>query len=267
MKIGDIDDPFFRGKALLLVEDPLTRVTLTRCWSQDVRARKITVRAVGGHDSVKALVQAAREEGRGHVFGLVDRDFAAPSSNDDPVQRTARHEIENHLLDFDALAAVSALSAVELEAKAHERASALHAWMALRLTMLYVQQRSSKLPPTPTPAAVSSLEAASAWLRAAPISRGFAKDAQEFTPAYLNDDLLGHHYRTCRDDLASNGWVDHFSGKEILRHLRGTFELWRLPLKTDEDLARAVVERWLEAKTVPGFIEGLRDRILTVCGL
>ena len=211
---------------------------------------------------MRALVQAAREEGHRHVFGLVDRDFASPSSPDDPVQRTARHEIENHLLDFHALATFSHLSAAELEAKAHERASALHAWMALRLTLLYVQQKSFKLPPTPPPAAVSSLGEASKWLDEASIPRGLAKDAQEFTSPHLSGELLGHHYATCGDDLTSGGWLDHFSGKEILRPLRGTFELWRLPLKTDEDLARGVVERWLERKTVPAFIDALRDRIL-----
>lgn len=267
MKARDIDDPFFRGKALLLVEDPLTRVTLTSCWSQNALARQITVRAVGGHDAVQALVQAAREERHGHVFGLVDRDFAPPSSPDGPVQRTERHEIENHLLDFDALANFSDLGADVIRSRALDVARSLRSWMALRYTLLYVQQQSWRFPETPRPSAVSTLTDAQSWLRDKAIGQGFGRDAQTFTAAYLEGTLLPEHDTRCANDLASGAWVETFSGKEILRQLRGTRELWRRPFTTDDDLGRAVAEHWCREMRVPAFIDALRDRLLRAGGL
>lgn len=266
MRARDIDDPFFRGKALLLVEDPLTRVTLTSCWSPDARARQITVRAVGGHDAVQALVQAAREEKHRHVFGLVDRDFAPPSSPDGLVRRTERHEIENHLLDFEALANFSDSGADAIKSSALDVARSLQSWMALRHTLLHVQQGSSRFPETPRPTAVSNLSDAQVWLRDAAIGQGFGKDARTFSAPHL-EKLLPEHDARCASELASDAWVENFSGKEILRQLRGTHELWRRPFRSDEDLGRAVAEYWLRTKKVPAFVDALRDRLLRAGGL
>ncbi len=51
MKSVAIDDPFFQGEALLLVEDPLTATVLGGCWRvRDSSALKIVARAVGGRE-------------------------------------------------------------------------------------------------------------------------------------------------------------------------------------------------------------------------
>ena len=88
----------------LWVEDRLTREYLSLAWSYD---RDFDLRVAGGHLSVFAVVHDQRVQGRGHVFGFVDRDFGVSNYNnwDHPdsgieVFIGSRLEIENFLLDW-----------------------------------------------------------------------------------------------------------------------------------------------------------------------
>jgi hypothetical protein len=267
VKLPAIDDAFFRGKALLLVEDPLTRTVLSQCWKMDPRARDITVRPVGGNVGVQRLVMAARELDHRHVFGLVDRDFDGPAGAGAPVLKTGRHEIENHLLDYDVLAKVSLnTSAAAIEQVATARATDLRAWMAVRKTLVEMKVEIPGMPGDPKVIEVPDEAAAKAWLK----QQSYPEDAEKiirtkWTKLHLND-RLPVHYEWCANEVTTGRWFESFSGKEIFRHVRSVVP-WRFPLASDEDLAFKVAEHWRDKGTVPAFIDGLRDTVLAGSGL
>lgn len=267
MKLPPIDDAFFRGKALLLVEDALTRVVLAECWRMDAKARAIAVRPVGGHSSVVALVQAARELRHNYVFGLVDRDFAGRSGTGASVIRTELHEIENHLLDYAALARISRGStAAVIEQVATARAADLQAWMAVRKTLVEMKTEIPGMPGDPRESEVPDEATAKAWVRALP----YPQDAErlirtKWTKPYL-DSRLQSHLGWCAAESTSGRWVESFSGKEIFRHVRSNVP-WRFPIGSDEDLAQKVAERWQRQGSTPTFINTLRDAVLDGSGL
>lgn len=268
MRLPALVDPFFRGKALLLVEDALTRRVLVTCWNQHQKAKEITVRPVGGHDSVRALVQAAREIGHHYVFGLVDRDFAGPSSVGSPLVRTERHEIENHLLDFNVLAKLSLTrSAAEIQQIANRQASSLQAWMAVRRTLHEMKQSLPGFPADPPFDAVRDLGAAAEWLKALPYPKNIEDEVHRtWTSTYLCDNRLPHHDGQCAADLTSGDWIKAFSGKEIFRHVRSQVP-WRFPFEDDEGLAHKIALEWQRTNSTPQFIDTLRDAIIAGSGL
>jgi hypothetical protein len=94
----------------LWVEDGLTRAWLRGLWDD----ADIGLLVAGGNDAVAGAVRDARGAGHGNVFGVRDRDFLATNRAAwlDPTKQptvfvTEAHELENHLLDFDGLAALS----------------------------------------------------------------------------------------------------------------------------------------------------------------
>ncbi|MFO0651524.1 MAG: hypothetical protein U0326_35210 [Polyangiales bacterium] len=92
-------------KVHVLVEDELTESLLSGAW-RDVDVR---VDAVGGGETVSAMVKDARQRGARNIFGILDRDFSVSAGwlPQGTLYRLARHETENYLLDFDALDALA----------------------------------------------------------------------------------------------------------------------------------------------------------------
>lgn len=271
MKTRPIDDAFFQGDALLLVEDELTRVVVTGCWSDDPVARKVVVRAVGGHSAVASLVQASREQGRRNVYGLIDRDFSTGSAGGGLLFRTEGHEIENHLLDFEVLASLQMRGghdAADLRSFAQARASAMVAWMAARRTLLEMKGDLQKFPADPDLGQVPDLAAAKAWITALSYPQDIeASIRRTWTKVYLRDKRLPHHHANCATDASSDLWLETFSGKEIFHHLvsRGG---WRSGQTTPEALAYAIADRWTRAPArIPMFIEAMRATIVRECAL
>ena len=103
----------YRGIINLWVEDELTREYLSAVWNDPTA---VFFPIGGGNEGVGAVVKDAESAGFPNVFGLIDRDFR-PTTNrshwSSPV-KTFRtfvlpvHEIENDLLDPEALAGESA---------------------------------------------------------------------------------------------------------------------------------------------------------------
>ncbi len=266
MKAGVIDDAFFRGKALL-VEDALTQIVLSECWRLDQRSRQIEVRPVGGHDGVQRLVQASREQGRRHVFGLIDRDFGTAARAGASVMKTERHEFGNHLLDYAPLAKISlGTSAAAIEQAATARAAGLQAWMAVRRTLVEMKVEIPGMPRDPGESDVPDEAAAKAWVHAL----AYPQDAErlirtKWTKPYLDSRLPSHH-GWCADEISSGRWVESFSGKEIFEKIRSEVD-WRYPITSNEDLAFKVAEHWQLNGSTPAFINDLRDAILAGSGL
>lgn len=269
MKTRPIDDAFFQGDALLLVEDELTRVVVTGCWSDDPVARKVVVRAVGGHSAVASLVQASREQGRSNVYGLIDRDFSSASADGGPLLRTGWHEIENHLLDFDVLASLHGRhNATTLRSFAQAQASTMVAWMAARRTLWEMKGDLQKFPADPDLGQVPDLNAAKAWITALSYPQDIeASIRRTWTKVYLRDKRLPHHHANCATDASSELWLETFSGKEIFHQLvsRGG---WRSRQSTPEALAYSIADRWTRAPDrMPRFIEAMRATIVRECAL
>jgi hypothetical protein len=269
MKTRPIDDAFFQGDALLLVEDELTRVVVTGCWSDDPAARKVVVRAVGGHSAVASLVQASREQGRRNVYGLIDRDFSTGSADAGPLLRTDWHEIENHLLDFDVLTSLHGRhTAADLRSFAQARASAMVAWMAARRTVWEMKGELQRFPADPDLGQVPDLDAAKAWIAALSYPQDIeASIRRTWTKLYLRDNRLPHHHANCDAEASSDLWLETFSGKEIFHHLvsRGG---WRSGQTTPEALAYSIADRWTRAPArIPTFIEAMRGAIVRECAL
>jgi hypothetical protein len=270
MRSRTIHDAFFQGDALLLVEDSLTRRVLAKCWESHPKARRILLREAGGREGVRSLVQSARENGRTEVFGLVDRDFdATPGPGTGPVFRTERHEIENHILDFNVLTRLSgSLTAQEIRDIAHARAVAGQTWMALRRTLFEMKHELPGFPADPKFNEVPNVATAENWLDRLPYPANIESLIRRtWTKDHLKK-IARDRDHACGLELASasDQWIETFSGKEILTYVREKV-LWRHPINTADDLAFEVADRWSRAGMFPSFIDALRDAIITRGGL
>lgn len=265
MRAAPIDDAFFMGSALLLVEDPLTAVVLRECWSGDPRSRKIAVRAVGGRESVERLVQAAREEGRSTVFGFVDRDFGEPRTGP-LVFSTDRHEIENELLDTPVIAALSSKAPTEIDQVLSNAAQSLTEWMGVR----YLLQARKQLRPS-FPADPTRLHASVAWVEST--ADAYCKSVKEHSrveiPSEWKDSFQRTYLPRAQRECGDGSWRDHFSGKELFAALVSRLSGSGF-VGTLEDRARAIAARWRKHSKVsppPACLTRARDEITAKCGL
>lgn len=271
MKSRSIDDPFFLGDALLLVEDARTREVITAIWSGDPTARRIIVRAVGGRSGVSSLVHASREQGRTHVYGLIDRDFATSRVDAHGLFHTPWHEIENHLLDFDTLSALHLdRSAVELKAIAETFARSAVAWMALRWTLHEAKTALFQTPGDPKLSDIHDLDTAQRWLAATSYPETIEQCIRRtWTNHYLLSNRLPEHFRQCSEQVDRGDWLQEFSGKEIFEHviLRGG---WRHRANDPDGVASLLARRWARSASPPrtfGFLDSVRTCIVQECGL
>lgn len=265
MRAAPIDDAFFMGSALLLVEDPLTAVVLRECWSGDPRSRKIAVRAVGGRESAERLVQAAREEGRSTVFGFVDRDFGEPRTGP-VVFSTDRHEIENELLDTLVIAALSSKAPTEIDQVLSKAAQSLTEWMGVR----YLLQARKQLRPS-FPADPTRSDASLSWVDTA--ARSYCDEVKRYSqaeiPSAWRDTFQRTYLPRAQRESGDGSWRDHFSGKELFAALVSRLSGSGF-VGTLEDRARVIAARWRkhpEVSPPPECLTRARDEIIAQCGL
>lgn len=264
MKATRIDDAFFQGDALLLVEDAVTAAALRELWSRDAQTMRITVRSVGGREPVTRLVQAAEQQGHRHVFGFVDRDFG-PQKAGPRLFSTHAHEIESELLDLHALAALSnGETATEIETKLQSIASTMVSWSAARAALQQMKQSRPDLPREPSIDEVPDAATARAWLKKLDFSARNLTAAREWTATYLADTIFVQCEVTARGDIASGEWRSTFPGKEILERALKRID-WRRKERSAEDLAKRVAAHWHRHKSAPLCITAVRDAIVKAC--
>jgi hypothetical protein len=220
---SDLDALYRSHQIILWVEDVETKTYLEELW-QDF---DFGYRVGGGTPNIRGLVEDARRDNFGWVFGLVDRDFAArparPARPLPPVLRCDRHEVENYALDAVAIRTSPVVNAAErteaeIQDILHNGAQPFVPYMACRNAMTRLSQRlSARFPTHPTPEAVATL----AQAEAAIVSSGWwnitLPTLTDLRPSVST--WLQSAEQTYRDALANGEWVESFSGKEILNRV------------------------------------------------
>lgn len=244
------------------VEDPVTKSYLDVIWE----GAPITVLVAGGATGVAALATAARQEKLGHVFGLRDRDFgpaAMPPTHLGPVYALPRHEVENYLLDFDALAAAHAFNKSKrgrqaIAAKARELAGKHAAWMACVHVLRDLAASAGAFPEDPVPGEVTDGDSAEVWLRANTATLRAPATATTLSTLPVRIE----HYAKLLD---GDAWIDSFSGKEVFAALASWF--WPGSKRHDRGrLAAAIAEQQRAQGRIPADVDRLRLELLKQVG-
>ena len=219
---------FYRGAINLWVEDTLTRDYPRKVWPDDPA---VVFYVGGGNEGVSAVLREAEIAGLTNVFAFIDRDFGLtnrPSWNNAVASRrlvSSVHEVENHILDVDALAGCSlntgGKNAADIEARMRQRATELAWWMACRCVIAEARRTTlSDFPAHPTCPPVVDQPTAEGYLLALP----WWGDIQAFAPSLTNPNLqtrLVAHHAVAAGWIANGQWVAEFPGKELFRARSG----------------------------------------------
>ncbi|MGO8751844.1 MAG: hypothetical protein ACLQNE_38370 [Thermoguttaceae bacterium] len=260
---------FYRGAINLWVEDPLTRDYLRELWQGDP---SVVFYIGGGADGIQAVLKEAETAGLKNVFAYADRDFR-PSNRAhwlDPQKTFTRfvtsvHEIENFLLDADALAACDLntgnRSAAEVHTQLQQRASELIWWMACRGVISGIHAEFyDDFPVHPKCPAITDQAGAETYVLASPWFSGLAARTAGLSAAEVRNRLANTHARAV-EQIADGSWQSEFSGKELFRHVRG-YVYTNASKSTakavlDADLAKSVGRWQVDKKRVPQEIDDL----------
>lgn len=253
---------FYRGAINLWVEDQLTEVYLRKAWNDDP---SIMFVVGGGNVGVSAVLEEAEPAGLGNVFASIDRDFGITNRPDwnNPARSkrfvSSVHEVENHLLDADALAGCSlntaGRTAIEITARLKNHATNLAWWMAGRGVVSEVRRTIHRdFPKHPRYPTVVDQATAEAYLAAQPWFGSMQAFAPSLTAGNLNAKLVSHH-ATVEGWINTGDWLKEFPGKELFRHVRDW--IYQSPPNAgssalrDDDLGKAVGEWQVANNRVP----------------
>lgn len=263
------------GKIILWVEDNLTKEYLSEIWKPEITFF-LFLRGAGSN-VVHGSVNEHRLQGEGYVFGIVDRDFRLSNypnwkhpNSDISVFRPTMHEIENYLLDWQALAGCKTntdrynRSANEIETRAFEFANKMTWWMACRSVLS--KYRDDLIGTYPNHSSIENIQSQtdadnhftqSDWYNSLGPNTSYILNSSS-----LSNDLL-QAYATHNNQLANGDWIREFSGKELFRHIRGYIynEKRSTREEMDIDLAKSVAEYQRDNKTVPNELLELKDAI------
>lgn len=264
---SDLPALYKKHKICLWVEDPLTRTYLETLWSSDLN---LGLLVAGGHEGTRAVAELAFRDQILKVFGLVDRDFGntnrhqwANPPNDLRCYRTEAHEVENFLLDSDALAASQYNSRERKPAEILEymqkRAHQLTWWMASRQTLAELRMSvTDGFPGTPTTQA--QLDRETAFHHILRYARTLPNAVNRWTDSEIERVLEGHH-RTYTQECDSGGWQRSFSGKEIFASVCGFISIQGVEKSLREEVAKDVAEFQRKQEAVPPELTELRTSL------
>jgi len=267
---------------VLWVEDGLTGEYLLKLWQ--THAKLFDVRVGGTCETIRAAVHDERTADNRRVFGVIDRDFrpsnhaqwANPDSGIE-VFVPPVHEMENYLLDWDALAGCDEnqkrhrRARADTEARAQQEAGRMVWWMACRSVLAkYRDMLVGDYPHHPKVTDIPDRAAAQAYIASSPwYSASFPNATTAIAPAGALAADLGSAQTVHVGELNSGRWVQTFSGKEIFRSIRGYLfnSGYASAEAMDTDLAKSVGE-WQHANNcVPTDLVQLRDALKARVGL
>lgn len=272
-KASDLASVLSQKPIVLIVEDRITKEYLYAIWGAD--QQHFNILTSGGHQVVTGTVQDLRKHGSKTVFGLIDKDFAQnnvarwsdPNSPPD-IFRPSFHELENFLLDWEALAGCDLnqrrsrpSSAAEIENWAKSEAEKQPWWLACRKCLSALQQRHGHgFPSAPTVATMTNLQSAHDYIA----NSLWFSSLQATTNEILNNKHIEKQLNDAegeyRLDLTSGKWIQTFSGKEIFNHILSRIHSIR-PTPTAEpnvDLAKSVGKWQLAKQAIPPELDKLR---------
>jgi hypothetical protein len=268
----------YRGQINLWVEDPLTKSYLAEIWEGDPA---ILFLIGGGVDGVRSVIEDARNNNFHNVFGLIDRDFRESNYSAwlDPKKNPRTfvlpvHELENFLLDPDALAGCDvnnlARSADEIVELLQTRARELCWWMACRdVIFQYAGEFRNNFTGHPA-ATIKNEQEAHAHICESEWFTSFAEKANRVDKTEVSN-RLNNAYAEAILRIQSGRWRNEFAGKELFRDIRSRIydsrEKVASPTVLDSDVALSIAQWQLANEKVPDELKILREALKMRCGI
>ncbi|MCD6327075.1 hypothetical protein J7M28_05935 [bacterium] len=264
---------------IVWVEDALTEAYLNRLWEDN----EIRILVAGCGPTVGAATTDAHKAGAKFVFGVRDRDFGKTNFTSWPndskqirVFRPPRHEIENYLLDWEALAGCSenrrGRQAHDIEADVRKHAVSLNWWLATVRTLFDLStELTRKFPGSPGQTKINTYQEAVVYI----LNQGnWHSHVCKLPETSLKNDkiesLLKSHKKQI--DKASNGeeWIKTFPGKELLGKASAFIRTRPKNVKKpthDIDLAKAIAGWQVTNNQRPSDLMTLRQCLRQRAGL
>jgi len=268
-----------RRAVIVWVEDELTKEYIRALW----RDNRIGFAVAAGREGVSALTTDARSgpDRQTNVFGVRDRDFGETNfpdwaNPDTSVFRLPAYEIEDYLLDWDALAGCAAKrlrrNAAQIERRVKKRAEALTWWAACKrsLSDLHVELTGS-FPPDPAQDEIPDRTSALDYILK-------TKDWHSHVCGLPRTDLaknsiannLSKYHKEIKQAIDAGQWVQHFPGKPLFREARSYARGQKgdlSPGEADIDLAKAVADWQVKNKQQPSDLTLLHNCVLKRAGI
>jgi hypothetical protein len=262
----------------LWVEDEVTRAYLDAVWNNP----SVRFLIGGGSDGVQAIVKDAEQAGLPNVFAVIDRDFRQTNkprwldSTDGPRKFILPvHEIENYLLDSDALAACRLNNVKKADAEIRDlmkkKAESLCWWAACRSAIAEMRRRFREGFLNDPPCAEITEQQARDHICASDWFNALRQKVDQTTEADVHM-LLAQAHSEAAQAIDTGDWIREFAGKEILRDVgsricdQTKFPAYRLrTAQFHEDLAKEVGAWQRENNLVPrdltDLLSALQQRI------
>ena len=264
----------------LWVEDAFTRTYLKELWDDP----RISFHVAGDAAGVAVMARQAEKEQFPAVYGVIDRDFGPTNRdrwfNPGPTSRLFRlpaHEVENYLLDPNALHHAGTVAAGDgfkldpagIDGVLKERADELAWWAACGAVMADLSRLITAgfpgEPPKPPPAAaapVSDRNHARDHICDSDWFRDLGTRADPFDEPDEIEARLDQKHDEYAAALSSDEWRQSLPGKELLKHVIG--RVWPVPAVTAAvraaDLAQTVAS-WQQLNAAPTALTDLHQAI------
>ncbi|MBN2207916.1 MAG: hypothetical protein JW759_01270 [Candidatus Coatesbacteria bacterium] len=267
-----------RRAVVVWVEDVLTKEYLRVLWQDP----KIAFAVAAGRDAVSSLTTDARSgsDARKNVFGIRDRDFGDTNfpdwKPDTCIFTLPRYEIENYLLDWDALAGCAGeglrRSAAEIERRVKKRATALTWWASCKRALLDLRMElTGSFPADPTQDEITDRASALNYVLKTNDWHGHVCGLLTTNLAnYSVANNLSKYHGEIKQTINAGDWPETFPGKPLLREARSYVRGAKgalTPEEADVDLAKAVANWQVDHKQQPADLMTLRDCVIKRTGL
>lgn len=254
-----------------MVEDEFTRLYLEQLW-QDTYIAFIVA---GSCSAVRPMIEMIRSHGHTLAFGVQDRDFRQ-SNQDNWNQRPPvdvfilpRHEIENYLLDSDALHQIILntrnRARADIEQRLTTTANSMCWWMACRKVLTDLgMETCDQFPAHPSRQNVANQQQAETYICANPWVTGLEQKAHDLLRTASIRQRLNQAHTVFSNEANNNSWRRTFSGKEILNVAREyVYQNTGVPV-TKQDWA-IEIGRWQSANgAIPADLEQLHDELIDI---